>query len=55
MRESTNIVWDHSILDGQVEDNHPSILVISEETGNREFSELLLGQQAHHVRDVVAS
>ena len=55
MRESANIVWNHSILDGQVVDNHPGILVIGEETGNPEFSEFLLGQQAHHVRDVVAS
>ena len=55
MRESANIVWNHSILDGQVVDNHPGILVIGEETGNPEFSEFLLSQQAHHVRDVVAS
>ena len=47
-------VGDLTIIDGQVVDDEACVFVIREKTRDSELPELLLGQQADDVGDVVA-
>jgi hypothetical protein len=47
-------VRDLTVIDGQVVNNEPCVFVIREETRDSKLPELLLGQQADDVGDVVA-